>query len=173
MTDSLEVDNLLDNKKKQIVWNSGTGASIGYGLFVFQYDGHEYKSMMPARTDLNWGYAIIDIDNDKEKEIICHNRYGSLPLVYKWNNRKNEFEIMSDKNQLIKYYKMVINIVKDPFNEEKEFDYGYALALFECYDKLNDYKNAMKMGKQLMLTGGGFNWYDSVKARMSQLEKNH
>ena len=169
---SFGVVRLLGNKAKQIFFNSGMGASVGYSLSLIQYNGERYKSII---TDgVNWGATFYDINKDKKQELVFHYRYSPLPVVFSWDSETQQYTKSTDGKLLEAYYRLVINVIKSPLDNEGNFDDGYAWALFESYDKLGDSANAIKIGRQLIDAkdlGAGYGWYNIVKDRLAQLEK--
>ncbi len=170
---------LFNNKKKQVIVDSGVGASIGYRLFVTQYNGKQYASLLSEKEEsLNSGIFVSDIDGNNQKEILASHRFSPLAMVYKRNDKTGFIEVLTDTNSvtLRNYYKLVIAKIKTPFESGGNFNDGYAWALFESYDKLGDSANAITIGKQLMVCKGGdenkYAWYDSVKSRLKVLEKS-
>ena len=180
----LGVLNLVNTKMKQIVFTSGWSASIGYGLFVIQYNGKEYKSIISEKED-NTGFniSLYDIDGNKQKEILAHRRFAPLATVFKWNDKTRFFEVLTDTNSatMRNYYKLVVATIKTPLESDGRFNDGYAWALFESYDKLGDSSNAISIGKQMMEyfndvqikePGTGYAWYGPVKDRLNELESS-
>lgn len=171
---SFLTEKLFTTKNKQIIIELGTGASIGYNIDVTNWDGKKYVSLIDS-SELTGGIVAYDIENDGIKEILCYQRYAPLPLIYQWDDKNKNFEVMNDSEKLFNYYRKVIEILKDPLNEKGEYDAKYAWALFECYYKLGDYEKATHIGSQLIeyavKLGGGWNFYDTVKDKLVSIEK--
>lgn len=162
---------------KQLVISSGTGASIGYGLFLIQYQDGKYRSLLSEKdTALNWGIQVTDLDADAINEVLAYQRYWPFPTIYEWSSKDGLYEISSDTNSAIlkNLYSSTIKAVKTPYDNDGKFNDRNAWKLFISYDKLGDYDSAIKVGNELLgfqrKSGGGYNWFEYVKSRLAEIE---
>ena len=157
--------------------SSGTGASIGYGLFLIQFRDGKYQSLLSDNdATLNWGIQVTDLDADAINEVLAYQRYWPFPTVYEWVSTDGLFEVSSDTNSAIikNLYSSTIKAVKTLHDSDGKFNDTNAWKLFISYDKLGDYPNTIKVGNELLdyqrKSEGGYNWFEYVKSRLAEIE---
>ena len=142
------VAKLLNTNATQIIFNSGL---VSKELALIQYDGKEYKALIPNKKDTgNYAISIYDIDGDKEQEIMLHTVGLPLARIYKWNKKDKLFEIFTNTKILNSYYKLIIHNMQDLVDGWGAGWETYAWALFESYDKVGDADSAIKIGKKML-----------------------